>query len=280
MRPINPYSLLNPTFDIHDIHIIHLPNTGTIHPKVTLSMATTDLPAEEKQAIESAWDKVTEKEPLSNEDIVSVRFMDLTTGEVKGALSDYKTWKTTAQQSFYQRFGALYIPNALNVQLLAQTADNFLIFGTRPPKSADKLPALQVPGGMLTRHDMINNHISPKTAACREFHEEVGNIPLINVSYLGATFYPGRVLTTLYYTAQVSFTAHDLNTWRIENKEHIKDFDAFPETHFVPVTPAGIKQVLASNRLRETAQAGLLLKGRQVLGDKWFQNTKARTKVR
>ena len=76
-------------------------------------------------------------------------------------------------------------------------------------------------------------------------------------------------------------TAKELANWRTENRESIKDYKAFPGEHFVPLTPEGIQAARASKRLRETAEVGLLLKGKQALGDAWFnQNCPKRMRGR
>jgi len=272
MRLLNPYTYINPTFDMSDIKIIYTPGVPVM-PKASIFMGSTQkrLPPEETAAVEAEWAKALAKEPLVNEDTVSVRFIDLETGDLKVAPSDYKSWKTMAKKGFYKRFGDLYIPNALNVQMLAETADGKLVLGTRPPKEDGKQPAFQVPGGMLTMADAKDGHIAPEVAATREFSEEVGRISMQDVAYLGASFYAGRVITTLYYTAKLGMTAGELTAWRQENQADIKDFKAFPQEHYVPMTDQGIQAARESGRLRETAEVGLLLKGRQKLGPEWFR---------
>ena len=272
MRLLNPYTYLNPTFDMSDIRIIYAPERAVM-PKASVFMRSVQaqLPPEETHAIEAEWAKALAKEPLQNEDTVSVRFINLETGDLKVAPSDYKSWKTTAKKGFYKRFGSLYIPNSLNVQMLAETQDGALVLGTRPPKEDGKVPAFQVPGGMLTMADAKDGHIAPEVAAAREFSEEVGPLPLKNMAYLGASFYAGRVITTLYYTAQLAMTAKELTAWRQANQGEIKDFKAFPEEHYVPMTDQGIREARETGRLRETAEVGLLLKGRQKLGLEWFR---------
>ena len=272
MRLLNPYTYINPTFDMSDIKIIYAPN-GVVMPKAGIFMRSmqAQLPPEETAAMEAEWAKALAKEPLENEDTVSVRFINLETGDLKVAPSDYKSWKTTAKKGFYKRFGDMYIPNALNVQMLAETADGQLVLGTRPPKEDGKMPAFQVPGGMLTMADSQNGHIAPEIAAAREFTEEVGPVPVKDIAYLGASFYAGRLITTLYYTAQLAMTADELTAWRQAHQGEIKDFKAFPQEHYVPMTDEGIQKARETGRLRETAEVGLILKGRQKLGSEWFQ---------
>ena len=272
MRLLNPYTYVNPTFDMSDIRIIYAPDKAVM-PKAGIFMASmqANLPPEETKAIEAEWAKALAKEPLENEDIVSVRFINMETGDLRVAPADYKSWKTTAKKGFYKRFGDMYIPNSLNVQTLAETEDGYLVLGTRPPKEDGKLPAFQVPGGMLTMADAKDGHIAPEVAAVREFSEEVGALPVKDVAYLGASFYAGRIITTLYYTAQLAMTAEELSFWRQAHQDEIKDFKAFPKEHYVPMTDQGIKEARDTGRLRETAEVGLLLKGRQKLGEEWFR---------
>ena len=165
----------------------------------------------------------------------------------------------------------MYIPNSLNVQLLAQTEDNQIVLGTRPPKENGKLPAFQVPGGMVKMSDAWDGCISPDRSAVREFREEVGDLPVRDVSYLGASFYAGRVITTLYYAAYLVMDSRELTAWRRRNRNNIQDYQAFPQEYYVPATAQGIHNARQSGRLRETAEVGLLLKGRELLGNDWFR---------
>ena len=164
----------------------------------------------------------------------------------------------------------MYIPNILNVQMIAETSDHYAVLGDRPPKEGGKLPAFQVPGGRLNPNDQTEGHIAPDKGAVREFEEEVGPLPIEKVSFLGASFYAGRVITTLYYTAQLAMTAKEVSAWREKHKAEIKDYKAFPQEHFVNLTAEGIQAARDSKRLRETAEVGLLLKGKQSLGNQWF----------
>ena len=168
----------------------------------------------------------------------------------------------------------MYIPNALNVQLLAQTEDNQIVLGARPPKENGKLPAFQVPGGMVKLTDGRGGCISPDHSAIRDFREEVGDLPLRDVFYLGASFYAGRVLTTLYYTAYLAMNACELTAWRRRNKSKSQNYQAFPQEYYVPATKKGICDARLSGHLRETADVGLLLKGRELFGSAWFQKNR------
>ena len=60
------------------------------------------------------WEKAIAKEPLENEPLVSVRFVDMETGDLKVAPAQYKDWKTMAKKSFYHAFGDMYIPKSLS----------------------------------------------------------------------------------------------------------------------------------------------------------------------
>ena len=65
-------------------------------------------------------------------------------------------------------------------------------------------------------------------------------------------------------------TAKEVSAWREKHRAEIKDYKDFPKEHFVHLTPEGIQSARDSKRLRETAEVGLLLKGKQSLGDQWF----------
>ena len=272
MRLFNPYEHVNPNFDMSAIKIIYTPTDTSQLPKATVAFASLQaaLPPEETAVRDEEWNRACAKEPLTNEPIVSLRFVDTATGDLKVAPAQYKDWKTMSKKSFYQAFGRMYIPNIVNVQMIAETSDHFLVLGDRPPKESGKLPAFQVPGGTLSPTDQTDGHIAPDKGAVREFTEEVGPLPIKKVSFLGASFYAGRIITTLYYAAQLSMTAQEVSAWRTEHKDEIKDFSAFPKEHFVPLTPEGIQAARDSKRLRETAEVGLLLKGKQSLGNQWF----------
>lgn len=273
MKIFNPYEHLDGHFNPAKIKIIYTPTDDAVMPKASVAFASLQahLPPEEITMRETEWEKAIAKEPLENEPLVSVRFVDMETGDLKVAPAQYKDWKTMAKKSFYHAFGDMYIPNVLNVQMLAETSDHYLVLGDRPPKENGKLPAFQVPGGTLNPNDKRDNYIAPDKGAIREFEEEVGKVPVENVSFLGTSFYAGRVITTLYYAAQLAMTAKELTAWREKNKDTIKDYKAFPKEHFVPLTSEGIKAARDSKRLRETAEVGLLLKGKQTLGDQWFK---------
>lgn len=272
MTLLNPYQYIDTDFDMRKIKILHIPTDYTQMPKVTVSFKSLqdNLPPQEFEARAFEWQTACQKEPLENEPLVSVRFINLESGDLNVAPTQYKDWKTMAKKGFYNKFGAMYIPNALNVQILPKTTDDYLVLGDRPAKKIGKLPSYQIPGGMLNQADQRAGKIAPDLSAVRELTEEVGNVPIQKVSYLGASFYAGRVLTTLYYVAELSMTAKELSSWREQNKDHIRDFDAFPKEHFVPLTQKGIKTALDSGRLRETAQVGLLLKGKKAFGNEWF----------
>lgn len=272
MKIFNPYEHIDPNFDMSKIKIIYMPTDYAQLPKTTVNFASlqANLPPEEVQARDAEWNKACAKESLQDEQMVSARFVDMKNGDIKAAPAQYKDWKTMAKKGFYKSFGDMYIPNMVNVQMLVETSDHYLVLGDRPPKENGKLPAFQVPGGTLSPNDKRDDHIAPDLGAMREFHEEVGNVPVKNVSYLGASFYAGRVITTLYYTAQLAMTARELSQWREENKEQIKDYQAFPKEHFVPLRDEDIQAVRKTGRLRETAEVGLLLKGKQSLGNAWF----------
>ena len=274
MYLIKPYSYLNSKFDKGDIRIIHMPSENQKDlPFAIVSAAnlSATLPPEETQVIADAWMNELKKEALQNEGIVSVRFIEAKKGILRVAPADYRTWKTTAKKGFYDRFGCMYIPNSLNVQLLAQTEDNQIVLGTRPSKENGQLPAFQVPGGMVKMSDAWDGSISPDRSAVREFREEVGDLPVRDVSYLGASFYAGRVITTLYYAAYLVMDSRELTAWRRRNRNNIQDYQAFPQEYYVPATAQGIHNARQSGRLRETAEVGLLLKGRELLGNDWFR---------
>ena len=78
MRLLNPYTYINPTFDMSDIKIIYVPNIPVM-PKASIFMKSiqAQLPPEETAAMEAEWAKALAKEPLTNEDTVSVRFINL-----------------------------------------------------------------------------------------------------------------------------------------------------------------------------------------------------------
>lgn len=272
MTLLNPFQYLEADFDMHKIKIVHTPADYTQMPKVTVSFKSlqNNLPPQEFDTRAFEWQTACQKEPLENEALVSVRFINLENGDLNVAPTCYKDWKTMAKKEFYNKFGDMYIPNALNVQIVPKTTDDYLVLGDRPVKKIGDLPLYQIPGGMLNQADLWRGKIAPDLSAVRELKEEVGDVPVRKVSYLGASFHAGRVLTTLYYVAELSMTAMELSRWREKNKDHIRDFDAFPTEHFVPLTQKGIKEALNSGRLRETAQVGLLLKGKKTFGNKWF----------
>ena len=283
MRIFNPYEHVDPNFDMSKIKIIYTPTDPAQLPRATTAFASlqANLPPEETTVRDEEWQRACAKEPLEDEPIVSVRFVDMKNGDLKVAPAQYRDWKTMAKKGFYQSFGRMYIPNILNVQMLAETSDHYLVLGDRPPKEDGKLPAFQVPGGTLNPNDRQGDHIAPEKGAMREFEEEVGKVPIKGVSFLGASFYAGRIITTLYYAAELAMTAKELTKWRTEHKEDIKDFKAFPKEHFVPLTPEGIQAARDTKRLREPAEVGLLLKGKQTLGNAWFnQNCPKRMRGR
>ena len=273
MKIFNPYEHVDPAFDAGKIKIIYTPTDYSVLPKATVAFASLqgNLPPEEVAARDTEWERACAKEPLQDEPIVSVRFIDMENGDLKVAPAQYKDWKTMAKKGFFKAFGDMYIPNTANVQMLAETSDHYLVLGDRPPKENGKLPAFQVPGGTLTPTDKVGDHIAPDKGAVREFEEEVGKLPIKGISFLGASFYAGRIITTLYYAAELAMTAKELTAWREANKDSIKDHSAFPKEHFVPLTPEGIQAARDTKRLRETAEVGLLLKGKQALGEKWFK---------
>lgn len=273
MTIYNPYENIDPRFDMSKIKIIYAPLDGGAYlprAKQVFKSLQANLPPEEVVARDAEWAKANAKEPLQNEQMVSVRFVDTANGDLKVAPAEYRDWKTMAKKGFYKSFGDMYIPNSLNVQMLVQTADNYLVLGDRPPKENGKQPAFQIPGGMLDTTDKRDGVLAPDVAARRELKEELGDVPVKNVSFLGTSFYAGRVITTLYYTAQLAMTAKELTAWREANKDKIKDHKEFPKEHYVPLTEQGIADARASKRLRETAEVGLILKGKQVLGEEWF----------
>ena len=272
---LNPYRYLKPDFNMSEIKVIDLPDDTTHYPQAYVSVAqlSYQMPPEETDAVEKAWHKALAKEPLADEPILSVRFFNRAERSFILAPDQYKVWKTAAKKDFYAQFGSGYIPNLMNVQMLAETADHQIVLGTRPPKDKGKMPALQVPGGMVSTYDkwaaFSAGKINPESGAIREFYEEVGYVPR-HISYLGASFYAGRVITTLYYTAELAVTAAELTQYRQDNRDVIKGFDEFPQEYYVPATDAGIRAARQTGRLRETAEVGLLLKGRELLGPAWF----------
>lgn len=273
MTLYNPYEQIDPKFDSSRIKIIYTPTSELYLPKVSLNFSSLQsaLPPEEITVRDEAWKKACAKEPLEDEAMISARFIDRNNGDIKGAPARYKDWKTMAKQSFYAKFGDMYIPNMMNVQMLAETKDHYVVLGDRPAKESGKLPAFQVPGGTLSPTDRRDGYIAPDVGAVREFYEEVGRIHLKNVSYLGTSFYSGRVITTSYYTGTIPMTAAELIKWRESNRKEIKDYAAFPYEFFVPVM--GITDVMScyKDRLRETAEVGLILKGKQTFGRLWYR---------
>ena len=273
-RLFNPYQYLKADFDPSEIKVIDLPNDATFSPRayVGIDQLSRRLPPEETQAIAKAWKQTLNKESLVDDTILSVRFLNRTDGSFVLSSDQYKVWKATANKDFYAQFGSGYIPNLLKVQILAETTDHQIVLETRPLKDGEEL-ALRMPGGVVSPDDkwapFTSSRITPESGAVRRLYEEVGCVPR-HISYLGASFYAGRVITTLYYTAELAVTAAELTQYRQDNRDIIKGFDEFPQEYYVPATDAGIRAARQTGRLRETAEVGLLLKGRELLGPAWF----------
>jgi len=176
MTIYNPYENIDPRFDMSKIKIIYAPLDGGAYlprAKQVFKSLQANLPPEEVAARDEEWAKANAKEPLQNEQMVSVRFVDTANGDLKVAPAEYRDWKTMAKKGFYKSFGDMYIPNSLNVQMLVQTADNYLVLGDRPPKENGKQPAFQIPGGMLDTTDKRDGVLAPDVAARRELKEEL-----------------------------------------------------------------------------------------------------------
>ena len=267
MNKLNPFSYFNPDFKMDDIKIVYIPSdTKKIIPSIKEYECHYDVSNEVQTYIEQTWTAECTKKTLENEPLVSVRFIDMENGQLEVTPVEYKTWKTTAKKDFYTQFGNKDIPNPLNVQSLIQTKEGQLIFGPRPGKDT-----LQLPGGMLdTISDRENGHISPAKAAIREFQEEVVPLPVRDIEFLGTSFYAGRVLSTMFMTGKIEMKAEELNPYRIQYAEKIKDYKEFPTAEFIKATPQDIQDALQHKKMQETAMIALLLFGAQNFGKKWF----------
>lgn len=282
MTSISPYWFLDPEFDKANIKIVYLPKPGETHlPQATVSFGSfqDNLSAEETVFQDKKWQDVCAKEPLENESIVAIRSIDTETGHLEVVPEQYKTWKTRANEDFYNLHAPdpwhiSHMPWLCNVQFIGTTTDDKFFVGDRPPKEDGKLPAFQIPGGKLSpddTDDIKKEIIKPDIGAFREFMEEVGDVPLTGVpSFLGISLYPSRCIVTMHYMGKVNMTAEELGQWREENKERIEDYNEFPQTHFFPLTPDGFQSAINSQRLRETTEVGILLGARQALGEEWF----------
>lgn len=268
MNKLNPFSYFNPDFKMDDIKIVYMPsNKNLTVPSIQEYECHYNLSNEVQAYIDKTWMSECAKKTLQNEELVSVRFIDIENGQLEVTPAEYKTWKTTAKKDFYTQFGNKDIPNPLNVQSLVQTQDKQLIFGPRPGKDT-----LQLPGGML---DTIldreeNGLISPAKGAIREFQEEVAPLPVQDIEFLGTSFYAGRVLSTMFMTGKIEMKAEELNPYRIQYAEKIKDYKEFPTAEFIKATPQDIQDALQHKKMQETAMIALLLFGAQNFGKKWF----------
>lgn len=268
MTKLNPFTYFNADFPMDDIKIVYMPQQAIREPAVTecafhyYESVSPDV----ARYIDRKWADENAKKPLQNEPIVSVRFVNLETGDLETAPMDYKAWKTTGKKDFYDQFGNKDMPNPLNVQALVQTKDDQLILGPRPGKET-----LQVPGGMLKGDtDRVQNKIAPAQAAVREFQEEVAPVPVNDVTFLGTSFYAGRILSTLFMTGKIELSAAELKAYRAQNKDKIKDFDDLPDVTFVPAEPQSVSETLKTAKMQETAYIALLLFGHQQFGKAWF----------
>lgn len=266
---LNPFSYFNDNFEMDDIKIIYWPHTLDEMPRIHESSYDyyASISADVSNYIEKDWAAQCAKKPLENEPLVSVKGIHLEDGTLHVVPVDYKAWKTTGKKDFYQQYGKHDIPNPLNVQMLVETKDEHLILGPRPGKNV-----LQVPGGMLQGEaDRTLGHIDIKKAAIREFHEEIAPLPVSQVSFLGTSFYAGRVLSTLYLMGQIGLNADEVASWRQEHKQDIKDFKDMPEICTIPATPERISDTLKNQKLQETAMIALLLFGRKYFGRHWLR---------
>jgi hypothetical protein len=105
MKIFNPYEHLDGHFNPAKIKIIYTPTDYAVMPKATVAFASLQahLPPEEITMRETEWEKAIAKEPLENEPLVSVRFVDMETGNLKVAPAQYKDWKTMAKKVFIMR---------------------------------------------------------------------------------------------------------------------------------------------------------------------------------
>ena len=271
---IAPFHYFNPDFLIEDIKIVYLPQPGQTQPEIKEYSYNyyDEVSSDVKEYIEKTWNEENLKEiekkgtSLKNEPLVSVQFINIDNGDLDVTPIDYKAWKTTGKKRFYEQHGNSAIPNPLNVQSLIETADEKVILGPRPGKET-----LQVPGGMLDAlNDRTGGKIDLSKAATREFHEEIAPIPIKDMQFLGTSFYAGRVLSTVFMTGKVDITADELEKYRQENSDKIKDFKDFSQIECIDAKPKEIEHALQTKKMQETAFIALLLFGCQKFGKEWF----------
>lgn len=275
MQKITPFHYFDGNFSMSDIKIIYVPQQGQAVPQITSYDATLAEPVDKiKEYIDSKWQQESDKElkktgkPLQDETLVSVATIDLDSGDLDVIPTKYKRWKTTAKKEFYSQFGNIDIPNPLNVQTLVKTTDGQFVLGPRPGKDT-----LQLPGGMVNisdfRQTRTNNPLT--IAAFREFNEEVAPIPVLNPSFLGTSFYAGRVLTTVFVMGEIEMSVDELMEYRQKNSEKIKDLKEFPSIESIGATKREMEVAIHGLKMQETAMIALLLYGHQNFGPQWIK---------
>jgi len=103
MKMFNPYEYVDPRFDMSKIKIIYIPTDYGTLPKATTAFASLQakLPPEEVAVRDEEWQHACAKEPLEDEPVVSVRFVDMENGNLKVAPAQYRDWKTMAKKGFF-----------------------------------------------------------------------------------------------------------------------------------------------------------------------------------